>query len=136
MTPAAPEVSTERIRLDKWLWAARFFKTRSQATEAVSGGKVHLNEMRVKAARAVRVGDTLTIQRGREQFTVVVAALSRQRGPAREAALLYQETQASMRRRQQQNERRRLQRPTTPSPGRRPTKQERRHITRLQRLDS
>lgn len=83
------------LRLDRWLWAARFFKTRSQAAEAVSGGKVHLNGVRVKAAKQVRVGDTLSIRQGPYESTVIVRGLSAQRRPAREAALCYEETEAS-----------------------------------------
>jgi len=83
------------VRLDKWLWAARFFKTRSRAAEAVSGGKVHLNGARVKAAKQVRVGDTLSIRQGPYELTVVVRGLGAQRRPAREAASLYEETEAS-----------------------------------------
>jgi len=83
------------LRLDKWLWAARFFKTRSLAAEAVSGGKVHLNGARVKAAKPVRVGDTLSIRQGPYERTVIVLGLSAQRRPAPEAALLYEETEAS-----------------------------------------
>jgi len=83
------------LRLDRWLWAARFFKTRSRAAEAVSGGKVHLNGARVKAAKPVRAGDTLSIRQGPYESTVIVLGLSAQRRPAREVALLYEETEAS-----------------------------------------
>jgi len=83
------------LRLDRWLWAARFFKTRSLAADAVSGGKVHLNGARVKAAKPVRVGDTLSIRQGPYESTVIVLGLSAQRRPAREVALLYEETEAS-----------------------------------------
>ena len=90
-----------RVRLDKWLWAARFFKTRSLATEAVSGGKVHVNDARVKPARAVQIGDTLDIRRGPYTATVVVKALSERRGPASQAVTLYEETQDSIDKREQ-----------------------------------
>ena len=121
------------IRLDRWLWAARFFKTRSLAAEAVSGGKVHLNGARVKAAKPVRVGDTLSIRQGSYERTVIVLGLSAQRRPAREAALLYEETEAS------RAERVRLGaelRATTVHPGHshgRPSKKGRRDIAKLTR---
>ncbi|MBO0708230.1 MAG: RNA-binding protein [Candidatus Dormibacteraeota bacterium] len=89
-----------RVRIDKWLWAARFFKTRALASEAVDGGKVHLNGDRVKAAHAIKPGDRLEIRRGQEEFEVVVRALSEQRGPAPVAQELYQETEASAAKRQ------------------------------------
>ena len=84
--------NTESVRLDQWLWAARFFKTRSLAAAAAQGGKVHLRGDRAKPARAVRVGDRLQIRRGPYEWVVTVNALSTKRGPAREAALLYEET--------------------------------------------
>ena len=136
MSAAVSDLDNTKIRLDKWLWAARFFKTRSLATAAVNGGKVHVNDMRVKAARAVQLGDRLSIQRGMQQFTVIVVGLSQQRGPAKEAVLLYQETADSIRQRQQQSEQRRLQQPAAPNPGRRPTRQERRRIVRLNRNEN
>src|SRR5574340_295217 len=85
-----------KVRLDKWLWAARFFKTRSLASQAVDGGKVHCNGERVKPARAVRAGDELRIRQGPYEITVLVRALSERRGPASEAALLYEETPESV----------------------------------------
>ncbi|MCB1815473.1 MAG: RNA-binding protein [Candidatus Competibacteraceae bacterium] len=125
------------MRLDKWLWAARFFKTRSLATEAVSGGKVHVNEQRVKPARAVNIGNVLRIQRGHQVMEVVVKNLSDRRGPASEAALLYEETAASIARRQTDTEQRRLNTYGTPLPERRPNKKERRQIIRfIRRSDS
>ena len=124
--PAADEVG-ERIRLDKWLWASRFFKTRALATDAVTGGKVHVDGRRVKPAHTVRVGETLRIQRGPEEYTVVVKALSDRRGPATQAILLYEETPES----RQQREQRRLQTPAVPQSAARPTKQDRRRIIRF-----
>lgn len=86
----------EEIRLDRWLWAARFFKTRGLAQQAIAGGHVHLNGLRAKAARAVRPGDRLTITRGEERFELHVVALAARRGPASAARALYEETDDSM----------------------------------------
>jgi ribosome-associated heat shock protein Hsp15 len=88
------------VRLDKWLWAARFFKTRGLATEAVSGGKVHANGLRVKPARVVRVGDLLEIRKGAYTFQVEVLGLSDRRGPASVASRLYAESEESLQRRE------------------------------------
>ena len=123
----------ERIRLDKWLWAARFFKTRSLATDAVSGGKVHVNAQRVKPARAVNIGDQLSIQRGHQAKDVIVKGLSERRGPAREAVLLYDETEASQQRRQEDVEKRRIAALSMPQAAHRPSKKERRQIIRFTR---
>lgn len=89
------EEGREEIRLDKWLWAARFFKTRSLAAEAVSGGKVHVNGARTKPARAVRIGDEVKVRRGPYEWIVIVRGLEKQRGPASQAQLQYEETEAS-----------------------------------------
>jgi len=91
---------TERVRVDKWLWAARFFKTRGLASEAIQGGRVHVGGVRAKPAKEVRVGDTLEITIGQAAWTVVVRRLSDRRGPAVEAALLYEETPESRERRE------------------------------------
>lgn len=91
--------NTDKFRIDKWLCAARFFKTRSLAAYAVECGKVHINETRVKPAKAVAVGDMLTINIGQKQYVVEVLALSNRRGPASEAQKLYRETDASLQRR-------------------------------------
>ncbi|HEY8887296.1 MAG TPA: RNA-binding S4 domain-containing protein [Gallionella sp.] len=90
---------TEKFRIDKWLCAARFFKTRSLAADAVECGKVHVNEVRVKPAKTVTVGDLLTINIGQKQYVVEVLALSNNRGSASEAQKLYRETDASIQRR-------------------------------------
>lgn len=119
------------MRIDKWLWAARFFKTRSLATKAVEGGKVKLNGGRVKPAKELRPGDRLHVQIGETEWDLTVLALSERRGPATEARALYQEDEASRARREQQVLERRLY----ASPGGemkgRPTKRARRLIHRL-----
>ena len=91
---------TEKFRIDKWLCAARFFKTRSLAANAVECGQVHVNEVRVKPAKSVVTGDVLTIHIGQKQYVVEVLALSNKRGPATEAHKLYRETDASLQRRE------------------------------------
>jgi ribosome-associated heat shock protein Hsp15 len=87
--------SKEQTRIDKWLWAARFFKTRSLAADAVEGGKVHLNGSRIKPGHSVRVGDELRVRRGPYEWVVVVRGLTALRGPASEAQGLYEETEES-----------------------------------------
>lgn len=119
------------VRLDKWLWAARFFKTRALATEAVNGGHVQVNGQRVKPARPVRIDDRLNVRKGAMEWEVEVRALSERRGPAKEAQLLYQETAASTQRRAAAAEQRRLLADGGPNPGRRPDKRERRRIIRF-----
>jgi ribosome-associated heat shock protein Hsp15 len=120
-----------RIRLDKWLWAARFFKTRALAAEAVEGGKVEVNGERPKRARALQVGDEVRIRLGPYQHTVIVLALSARRGPAVEAARLYQETEASRARREELAlQLKSLHAAFGPDKGR-PTKKDRREIERL-----
>jgi ribosome-associated heat shock protein Hsp15 len=125
------ESESPKIRIDKWLWAARFFKTRSLASDAINGGHVHLNGSRVKTSRAVAIGDELRIQRGHEEMVVIVQALSGQRGPASTAQTLYAETEASRTAREQNNEQRRLQSAGITTPERRPNKRERRNIIRF-----
>ncbi|RCS57128.1 RNA-binding S4 domain-containing protein [Parvibium lacunae] len=114
------------VRLDKWLWAARFFKTRSLATQAIDGGKIFLNDERPKPAKEIKLGDRLKIRIGPTEYDVFVRALSDKRGPAPEARLLYEETVVSMARRHEQAEQRRL----APEPMQafkgRPTKRDRR----------
>jgi ribosome-associated heat shock protein Hsp15 len=126
--PSSTDVES-RVRLDRWLWAARFFKTRALAAEAVAGGKVQVGGQRGKPSRAVRPGEILRIQRGIDEYIVAVRALSVRRGPAKEAILLYEETAESRQRREALGEQRRLQ-PRVESVGR-PTKQDRRRIVRF-----
>ena len=104
----------KKVRIDKWLWAARFFKTRNMATQAVSGGLVHLNGERIKPSRAVLPGDRLRITRGQIEFDVLVLDLSERRGPAVVARKLYQETEESIAAREAISEERRLRRLASP----------------------
>lgn len=123
---------SEKIRLDKWLWAARFFKTRRLAIDAVTGGKVHLNGKRTKPSHEIHVGDRLVIRRDQFEYEITVSGLSRQRRPALEAALLYQESEESKSKRQtlaiQLREKREQH---GPGPKGRPTKRERRQLIHL-----
>ncbi|PID71745.1 MAG: RNA-binding protein [Desulfobulbus propionicus] len=118
----------EKVRVDKWLWAARFFKTRSLASKAVSGGHVHVNGQRVKAARAVQVSDELEITKGALTFTVTIVQLRDRRGPANVARQMYEEHPDSIVKREQMREERRLIRAPATKPDRRPDKRERRKI--------
>ena len=119
------------VRLDKWLWAARFYKTRRLATDAVSGGKVHVNGGRPKPGRPLKTGDELTIKRNGIGMTVIVRGLSERRGAAPVAQQLYQETEDSRRQRAESIELRRLVRQPAPRPAGRPDKKARRDIARF-----
>jgi len=119
------------VRIDKWLWAARFFKTRSLAREAISGGKVHLNGYRVKPGRALKPGDSLRIQRGEEEYVIDVIELSTRRGPATVAQTLYEETEESRVKREKHIEQRRLEREQNATRERRPDKRQRRRLVRF-----
>lgn len=126
--------SDKSVRLDKWLWAARFFKTRAIAKEAIGGGKVELNRKRAKPSRDVRLGDSLVITRGHERYEITVTGLSARRGPASVAATLYEESESSIERRRAQAEQRALERRAAPTlPDRRPDKRSRRRIIRFTR---
>lgn len=119
------------VRLDKWLWAARFFKTRSIAREAVSGGKVHINGNRAKPSRSVSIGDELRIQRGEEEYTITIREISTSRGPATVARTLYEESEESRVKREQLAEDRRLAREKDAGRERRPDKRQRRKLIRF-----
>ena len=123
----------EDVRIDKWLWAARFFKTRSLATDAVTGGKVHVNDTRVKPARELHVGDTVDITIGPLRRTVVVRGLADKRGPAAVAQALYEETAESIERGERHRAERKLARPLGADLGARPTKLDRRRLEALRR---
>ena len=127
MSSNGPE---EVFRIDKWLWAARLFKTRALATTAVDGGKVHLNGARTKPAKHVKVGDTLIVHRGDDELTLRVLALSAHRGPAPTAATLYEETPESQASRAERRAQRALA-AHSPRPDTRPSKKDRRALTRL-----
>ncbi|MBL4606746.1 MAG: RNA-binding protein [Pseudomonadales bacterium] len=118
------EISSARI--DKWLWAARFFKSRSIAHDAVTGGKTHLAGQRVKPSRAVRIGDTLQIRQGQDEKTVTITKLSEKRVSATLAALMYEETEESISKREHNKEQRKLL--PNPLPSKKPNKKERRQI--------
>lgn len=122
----------DSIRIDKWLWAARFFKTRSLASEQVGLGRVLLAGQRLKPSRDVRPGDRLTIERGEETFEVFVEALSNVRGPAKEAQKLYRETEESIKRREAEKELRKFaNEPSTAITQGRPTKRDARVLKRF-----
>ena len=121
------------MRIDKWLWAARLFKTRGAATEAVHGGRVHLDGERVKPSRAVRAGDTIELTIGMVRRTLAVTGVAERRGPASVAATLYAETPESLAVREQYASERRLARPLGADLGARPTKQARRRLDALRR---
>jgi len=123
----------EHVRIDKWLWAARFFKTRSAATDAVTGGRVHVNGARVKPSRDVQIGDTVEIRIGQLVWNVLVRGLSDKRGPAKVAVTLYEETPESAAAREQRRLELKLSSPFGADLGARPTKQDRRRIERLRR---
>lgn len=122
---------TEKLRIDKWLWAARFFKTRSLAAQAVEGGKVKLNGQRVKPAKELLAGDLLDIHMGDDTWQVAVRALSARRGPAEAARKLYDETEESQARRQAQAAARRVENEPAAHLHGRPTKRNRRMLKRL-----
>jgi len=122
-----------KIRIDKWLWAARFFKTRSLASQAVNGGKVHLNGARTKSSKEVNVGDRLLITKGQLEFDILIEGLSKYRRPAAEAQLLYEEFEESITKRKEQIEQRRMIRAGQPAPERKPGKRDRRKIREFTR---
>ena len=121
------------VRIDQWLWAARFFKTRSLAQDAIRGGHVHLNGVRVKPSRELHAGDQLSITRGVERFEVQVTGLARKRGSAKVAAGLYEESAESQARRESERARRAMERKIVTGPERRPDKRARRRIIRFTR---
>ena len=119
------------VRLDKWLWAARFFKTRSVARDAVSGGKVHLNGNRAKPGRTLSVDDVLRIQRGDDEYTITIIEVASRRGPAAVAQTLYEESDESRVKREKLVEQRKLEHEQHAGRERRPDKRQRRRLVRF-----
>jgi len=130
------EKSIEGVRLDKWLWAARFYKTRAIAREMIEGGKVHYNGQRSKPSKVVELNAQLTLRQGNDERTVVIKAITEQRRPATEAVVLYEETAESIEKREKVALARKLNALTMPHPDRRPDKKERRDLMRFKYGDS
>ncbi|WP_437887712.1 ribosome-associated heat shock protein Hsp15 [Phytobacter sp. V91] len=124
------------VRLDKWLWAARFYKTRALAREMIEGGKVHYNGQRSKPGKTVELNALLTLRQGNDERTVIVKGITEQRRPAEEAVLLYQETAESVEKREKMAQARKLNALTMPHPDRRPDKKERRDLMKFKQGDS
>ena len=133
--PKPEKAPLTETRIDKWLWAARFYKTRSLAAAAVKGGKVRINGGRAKASRMVKQGDQLHITRGDLAFDLTIELISDKRGPAKQAVQLYSESEESLRKREQLIDEKRLQRRAAAQYGGRPDKQGRRNLRRLQGKD-
>jgi len=125
------DTDANKMRIDKWLWAARFFKTRSLAIEAIDSGKVLVNEERVKPAKAIDVGNLIAIRLGPYTFVVEVLGLSDKRGPAPQAQKLYRETEESIKRREELSFERKAQAQVVQRGEGRPTKKDRREIERF-----
>lgn len=125
------EKSSEEVRLDKWLWAARFYKTRAMAREMIEGGKVHYNGQRSKPGKVVELNAELTLRQGNDERTVVVVGITAQRRPASEAQQLYHETDASIEKREKMAQARKMNALTMPHPDRRPDKKERRDLMKF-----
>ncbi|HEC2089308.1 TPA: ribosome-associated heat shock protein Hsp15 [Klebsiella oxytoca] len=124
------------VRLDKWLWAARIYKTRALAREMIEGGKVHYNGQRSKPGKVVELNATLTIRQGNDERTIVVKGITEQRRPASEAVALYEETAESIEKREKMALARKMNALTMPHPDRRPDKKERHDLMRFKHGDS
>lgn len=121
----------QEVRLDKWLWAARFYKTRAFAREMIDGGKVHYNGQRSKPSKIVELNATLSLRQGNDERTVIVKRITDQRRPASEAVELYEETAESIEKREKMAQARKLNALTMPHPDRRPDKKERRDLMKF-----
>ncbi len=121
-------MTNDGIRIDKWLWTSRFFKTRSLASDAVNGGKVHLNNQRVKAGRMVKIGDVLSIHKDTDLYELTITGINKTRRPAKEARLTYEESEDSRSRREQEQQIKKLASATRPMPKRKPGKREREQL--------
>ncbi|MDF7648460.1 ribosome-associated heat shock protein Hsp15 [Candidatus Pantoea formicae] len=125
------EKISESVRLDKWLWAARFYKTRALAREMIEGGKVHYNGQRSKPSKIVELQAELTLRQGNDERTVIITAIGEQRRPASEAQEMYAETAASIEKREKTALARKMNALTMPHPDRRPDKKERRDLMKF-----
>ncbi len=125
------EKTAEGVRLDKWLWAARFYKTRAVAREMIEGGKVHYNGQRSKPSKLVELNAVLTLRQGNDERTVTVLGITEQRRPAAEATQLYEETVESIAKREKVALARKMNALTMPHPDRRPDKKERRDLMKF-----
>ncbi|WP_395490003.1 ribosome-associated heat shock protein Hsp15 [Cedecea davisae] len=123
--------TAEGVRLDKWLWAARFYKTRAVAREMIEGGKVHYNGQRSKPSKLVELNAVLTLRQGNDERTVNILAITEQRRPATEATQLYEETTESIAKREKVALARKMNALTMPHPDRRPDKKERRDLMKF-----
>ncbi|EOF4702433.1 ribosome-associated heat shock protein Hsp15 [Klebsiella sp. RHBSTW-00484] len=130
------EKPVEAVRLDKWLWAARIYKTRALAREMIEGGKVHYNGQRSKPGKVVELNASLTLRQGNDERIIVVKGITEQRRPASEAVALYEETAASIEKREKMALARKMNALTMPHPDRRPDKKERRDLMRFKHGDS
>ncbi|MCC5812130.1 MAG: RNA-binding protein [Ectothiorhodospiraceae bacterium] len=128
-------MSEEGVRLDKWLWAARFYKTRRLATDAINGGKVEINGHRAKPARLVRTGDEIRLRKDALDYQLIVEGLADRRGPASVAQTLYRETEESRDQRERVRAQLRAQAVAFPQPDRRPGKHDRRQLAGFKRGD-
>ena len=128
-------MSDEKLRLDKWLWAARFYKTRALAASAVSAGRVQLNQQRVKPAREIHCGDELRVSREGVAQQVVVLSLASHRGPAKQAVLLYQETAESIQKRELHRQQQQLIKTLISPPKHKPDKKQRRQLLKIRRQE-
>ncbi|PVZ84627.1 ribosome-associated heat shock protein Hsp15 [Serratia sp. S1B] len=128
---AKTALDDDAVRLDKWLWAARFYKTRALAREMIDGGKVHYNGQRSKPSKVVEINAEIKLRQGNEERTVIVLAVSSQRRMASEAQLMYQETPASITNREKVALARKMNALTMPHPDRRPDKKERRDLIKF-----
>ncbi|HEJ9096483.1 ribosome-associated heat shock protein Hsp15 [Serratia odorifera] len=127
----AKDTADDAVRLDKWLWAARFYKTRALAREMIDGGKVHYNGQRSKPSKIVEVNAEIKLRQGNEERTVTIRAVTNQRRSASEAQQLYQETEASIVNREKMAQARKMNALTMPHPDRRPDKKERRDLIKF-----
>ena len=121
-------MTNDEIRIDKWLWTSRFFKTRVLASNAVNGGKVHLNGQRVKAGRLVKIGDVLSIQKNYDLYEVTITGINKTRRPAKEARLSYDESEQSRLKREHEQAIKKLASTSRPVPKRKPGKREREQL--------